>query len=64
LTRIIARRLSLPRSVSDLQRRNRQLESEVERLGALANIGTAACMTAHELNNILTPVGSYASLAL
>ncbi|MBA7607229.1 Sensor kinase CckA [subsurface metagenome] len=34
------------------------------KLQALANIGTATYMIAHEINNLLTPLASYAALAL
>ncbi len=50
--------------VSDLSQRVRELESEIERLHRLATLGTIAGSIAHEFNNILTPVMSYAQLAL
>ena len=61
---ITGKRLSLHR---DLQRRgqeNAALKSELEELGHLANMGVASYMIAHEINNLLTPIGTYASLAL
>lgn len=61
---ITGKRLSLHR---DLQRRraeNAALESEIEELGRLANMGVASYMIAHEINNLLTPIGTYAALAL
>jgi len=64
LTRIIEKRLSLQRNVETLRRGERFLAEQVDRLQPLANIGVAASMVAHELNNLLTTVGSYAELAL
>jgi signal transduction histidine kinase len=32
-------------------------------LQALANLGSATCMIAHEINNLLTPLANYAALA-
>jgi signal transduction histidine kinase len=64
LTSIIDKRLSLHELLKTQQKQNDVLESQVSRLQALANIGTAACMIGHEINNLLTPLGSYAALAL
>lgn len=61
---ITGKRLSLHR---DLQRRraeNAALKSEVDGLGHLANMGVASYMIAHEINNLLTPISTYAGLAL
>lgn len=61
---ITGKRLSLHR---DLQRRREEtaaLKSEVAELGHLANMGVASYMIAHEINNLLTPIGTYAGLAL
>jgi len=58
------KRLSLH---TDLQRRraeNAALKSQVEQLERLANMGVASYMIAHEINNLLGPVGTYAGLAL
>jgi signal transduction histidine kinase len=64
LTRIMEKRLCLHRLLEDRQEQNSALESQVSQLQALANIGTAACMIAHEVNNLLTPLANYAALAL
>jgi two-component system NtrC family sensor kinase len=40
------------------------LERQIEKLERLAGIGTAAAMILHEVNNLLTPLGTYAALAL
>lgn len=54
----------LDRKVDELQHRVRELEVELERAHRLATLGTIAGSIAHEFNNILTPVMSYAQLAL
>ena len=64
MTSIIEKRLSLHKLLASEQQQNNALKSQISRLQALANIGTAACMIAHEINNLLTPLGSYAALAL
>jgi len=64
LTSIIEKRLSLHKYLESQHRRIEELQSEIISLQALANIGTATCMIAHEINNLLTPLGSYATLAL
>jgi len=64
LTSIIEKRLSLHRSMMDLQQENDALKSQIAQLQTLANIGTISYMIAHEINNLLTPVESYAGLAL
>ncbi len=52
------------RRVKDGHRENEALHSQIVRLQPLADIGSASSMIAHEINNILTPFGSYAALAL
>jgi signal transduction histidine kinase len=64
LTSIIEKRLSLHKSMTDLQQENDALKSQIAQLQTLANIGTISYMIAHEINNLLTPVKSYAGLAL
>jgi len=64
LTSIIEKRLSLHKSLANQQQQNNALESQITQLQALANIGSATCMIAHEINNLLTPLASYAALAL
>jgi len=64
LTSIIEKRVCLHRHAASQQQENEALKSQISGLQALANIGTAACMIGHEINNLLTPVGSYAALAL
>lgn len=50
-------------AVDALQQRIRDLEQSLERQERLATVGTIAGLIAHEFNNILTPVLSYAQMA-
>lgn len=50
--------------IGDLSDEIRRLESEVERSHRLATLGLLSGSIAHEFNNVLTPVLSYAQLAL
>ena len=56
---ITKKRLSLHKRLVDQQQ-----ESQLAGLQHLANIGTVSFMIAHEINNLLTPLKSYASFAL
>lgn len=60
----IEKRLSLHRELANRQKQNNALKAEIEGLQAVASIGTASYMIAHEINNLLTPLRSYAALAL
>jgi signal transduction histidine kinase len=64
LTRIIEKRLSLHKHLANQQQQNDALQSQFTHLQALANIGTTICMVAHEINNLLTPLANFATLAL
>ena len=64
MTSIIEKRLSVHKHLENQQELNNTLKSQISRLQALANIGTATCMIAHEINNLLTPLANYATLAL
>lgn len=61
---VIERRRSLHRRIEEGGRHTRLLESQLQQLQPLAAIGAASSMIAHEINNLLTPVGNYAELAL
>ncbi|MHC4741657.1 MAG: sensor histidine kinase [Planctomycetota bacterium] len=61
---ITGKRLNLHRDLERRQAENEALKSQVQGLGHLANIGVASYMIAHEINNLLTPIGTYAGLAL
>jgi len=64
LTSIITKRRSIHRQLTQQQQRNEALEREAVQLESLANLGSAAAMIAHEINNLLTPLTSYSELAL
>jgi len=64
LTSIIEKRVSLHKRLANQQQETEALQSQIAQLQALANIGTITHMIAHEMNNLLTPVGNYATLAM
>jgi signal transduction histidine kinase len=64
LASLIEKRRSLHRSVQKRQDENLHLKNQLCQLQPLANIGSASSMIAHEINNLLTPLGTYADLAL
>ena len=64
MTKLIEKRVSLHRKLEDHQQEVDVLKSQVNSLQGLANIGSATSMIAHEINNLLTPISSYAALAL
>ena len=64
MTSIIEKRRSLHKDLENQRHHNKALTSQLSRLQAQANIGTSTCMIAHEINNLLTPLGNYATLAL
>lgn len=64
MTRIIDQRQSLHRQIAVQRNRNDDLVTQLGHMQALANLGLTAAMIAHEMNNILTPLGTYAQLAL
>ena len=61
---ITEKRLSLHKHLEYQQHRNEALKSQLAGLQHLANIGTVSHMIAHEMNNLLTPLMSYATFAL
>lgn len=61
---ITEKRLSLHRRVEVQRHQNESLKYQLAGLQHLANIGTVSHMIAHEMNNLLTPMKSYASFAL
>jgi signal transduction histidine kinase len=64
LTSITEKRLSLHRRVKVQHREVQDLKAQLASLQHLANMGTVSYMIAHEMNNLLAPMKSYASLAL
>jgi len=64
LQTLVEKRVSLHRDLAKKQEQNNQLLQQLGQVQSLANIGIISCMIAHEINNLLTPVGNYAQLAL
>jgi signal transduction histidine kinase len=64
VTSILEKRLSLNKNLQDQRQLNNDLKSQITQLQTLANVGTTTYMVAHEINNLLTPLGSFAELAL
>jgi signal transduction histidine kinase len=64
LTSIIEKRFSLHKDLAAQREQNSALQFQITQLEAQANIGTATYMIAHEINNMLTPLANYATLAL
>ena len=64
MTRLLEKRVCLHRKVEDHQQQVDALKTRLNSLQGLANIGSATCMIAHEINNLLTPISNYAALAL
>jgi signal transduction histidine kinase len=63
LTSIIEKRLSLHQTLARQEQENMALKLQNLQLQSLANLGSATAMIAHEINNLLTPLSSYATLA-
>ncbi len=63
MTSIIEKRLSLYQRLAQQEEENTTLKSQNTQLQALANLGSATAMIAHEINNLLTPLANYAALA-
>ena len=61
---VTEKRLSLHRRVEIQRNQNESLKFQLAGLQHLANIGTVSHMIAHEMNNLLTPMKSYATFAL
>lgn len=61
---ITARRYALHRHLKVQEHQNQALKSQLAGLQPLASMGAVSYMTAHEINNLLTPLKSYASFAL
>ena len=64
MTSIIEKRVSLHKRLAEHQQQNNALKSQISQLQALADIGTVIHMIAHEMNNLLTPLCNYATLAM
>lgn len=64
MTSILERRQNIHRRLEQHRRQYELLEKQIELLESAASVGSATAMIAHEINNILTPIGNYAELAL
>jgi len=64
LASIIDKRLGLHQRLAEQEQENDALKSQNTQLQALANLGSATSMIAHEINNLLTPLATYAALAV
>ncbi len=60
---IIDKRLALHQRLAKKEQEYTALKSQNVQLQALANLGSATSMIAHEINNLLTPLANYAALA-
>jgi len=63
LASIIDKRLALHQRLAKKEQEYNALKSQNVQLQALANLGSATSMIAHEINNLLTPLANYAALA-
>ena len=61
---ILSKRASLHSKLKQEEQINSELRCKLEKFESLANVGMVSAMIAHEINNILTPVGSYAEMAI
>ncbi|MEN8127073.1 MAG: HAMP domain-containing sensor histidine kinase [Planctomycetota bacterium] len=64
MTSLLENRKSLHQQIVDSQMQFEAVDAQLQQLQPLANLGMAWAMTAHELNNLLTPIVNYARLAL
>ncbi|MDD5011202.1 MAG: HAMP domain-containing sensor histidine kinase [Phycisphaerae bacterium] len=64
MTQIIAKRRSLNKEINLQLQANKELQARFAKLQTLANLGTISAIVAHEINNILMPLGNYAQVAL
>lgn len=60
---IIDKRLALHQRLAKKEQEYNALKTQNVQLQALANLGSATSMIAHEINNLLTPLANYAALA-
>lgn len=61
---ILEKRQSLHRKTELVKRKNLELTQQLRHLEQLSVLGKAWAMVAHEINNLLTPLTSFAQLAL
>ena len=58
------KRRSLNKEINLQLQQNKELQARMAKLQTLANLGTISAIVAHEINNILMPLGNYAQVAL
>ncbi|MEJ5259505.1 MAG: HAMP domain-containing sensor histidine kinase [Anaerohalosphaeraceae bacterium] len=61
---ILEKRQNLHRKIELVKRKNQELSARLEQMEQLSMVGKAWAMVAHEINNLLTPLTSYAQMAL
>ena len=61
---ILERRQSMHRNLRGQEKLNDNLRIQIDQVQPLVNLGLVSAMIAHEINNILTPLGNYAQLSL
>ncbi len=64
MPQLINKRRSLSKRINLQQQENKELKTKLTKLQALANLGKVSAIVAHEINNILMPLGNYAQVAL
>lgn len=64
LPQLIQKRRSLNKEINLQVQQNKELQARLAKLQTLANLGTISAIVAHEINNILMPLGNYAQVAL
>jgi len=64
LPQLIEKRRSLANQIHLQRQENKELRAKLIELGAMANLGKISAVVAHEINNILMPLGNYAQVAL
>lgn len=64
MPQLIQKRKSLSKQVDLQQQVNKELKEKLIELQAMANLGKISAIVAHEINNILMPLGNYALAAL
>ena len=61
---ILEQRKSIHQDLRRQQKLNDDLRGQIDQVQPLVNLGLVSAMIAHEINNILTPLGNYAQLSL
>lgn len=64
MPQLIEKRKSLNKQVIMQDLQNKALKAKLTKLQAMANLGKVSAIVAHEINNILMPLGNYAQVAL